>query len=67
MYFVSFVLICSYVMLNLFVLIILEQFDKYYLPKDNIIAKFKKNLQNFKDTWKNFTLDRYNCVKIKDT
>ena len=54
-------------MLNLFVLIILEQFDKYYLPKYNIIAKFNKNLQNFKDTWKDFTLDRYNCVKIKDT
>ena len=29
LYFISFILICSYVMLNLFVLIILQQFDKY--------------------------------------
>ena len=44
LYFISFVLICTFVMLNLFVLIILQEFDKYYLPKDNVIAKFRKDL-----------------------
>ena len=43
-YFISFILICTDVMLNLFVLIILQQFDKYYLPPDNVMAKFKKDL-----------------------
>ncbi|CDW88937.1 cation channel family protein [Stylonychia lemnae] len=65
-YFISFVLICSYVMLNLFVLIILQQFDKYYLPKDNVISKFKKDLLTFKEAWKRYTMERYNCQVIRD-
>ncbi len=32
-YFFSFVIVCSYVMLNLFILVIIQQFDDYYLPK----------------------------------
>jgi len=66
-YFISFILICSDVMLNLFILVILQQFDKYYLPKDNVMAKFKRDLQNFKDTWKDFTMERYSCIKIKES
>ena len=66
LYFVSFMMICSNIMINLFVLVILQQFDKYYLPKDNIISKFKKDLQNFKVTWQKFTQNRYNCIKIKE-
>ena len=31
-FFIAFVMVCSYVMLNLFVLIILQQFELYYLP-----------------------------------
>ena len=54
-------------MLNLFVLVILQQFDKYYLPKDNILEKFKNDFENFKETWKEFTLSRYNCLKIKES
>ena len=51
LYFISVQMICSNIMLNLFVLVILQQFDKYYLPKDNIIAKFKRDLENFKAVW----------------
>ena len=43
-YFIAFQMVVCNIMLNLFVLVILEQFDKYYLPKDNIIAKFKIDL-----------------------
>jgi hypothetical protein len=50
-FFVSFNLICSYLILNLFVLIALEQFDRYYLPKDNVVAKFRKYLDEFSDVW----------------
>ena len=35
MYFYGLVLICSHVMLNLFILVIIQQFEKYYLPKEN--------------------------------
>lgn len=40
-FFVSFNMIQSNIMLELFVLVILEQFDTYYLPVDNILENFK--------------------------
>lgn len=47
--------ICTYVMLNLFVLVILQQFEKYYLPKENMLAMFKTDLSNFLEVWKKYT------------
>ena len=38
-------------MLNLFVLIILQQFELYYLPQDNILQQFREDLDSFKITW----------------
>jgi len=66
LYFISFVVICSYVMLNLFVLVIIQQFDQYYLPQDNIISKFKESLEDFKETWKAFS-SGYGGMKIKES
>ena len=65
-YFISFVVICTFVMLNLFILVILQQFDTYYLDTDNVIEKFKNNLEVFKETWKLFSA-RFVGIKIKDT
>ena len=30
LYFLTFIMICSFIMLNLFVLVIIDQFEKYY-------------------------------------
>lgn len=43
LFFMSMTLFIQYIMLNLFVLVILEQFEKYYLPKNNNITLFKKD------------------------
>lgn len=48
-------------MLNLFILVIIQQFEKYYLPKDNMITKFMKDFESFMRVWKEFTMDRYSC------
>jgi hypothetical protein len=53
-------------MLNLFILVIIQQFETYYLPKDNMIKKFKDDLTIFKEVWKNFTREKYRCIKIKE-
>jgi len=37
LYFIVFVMLCTFIMLNLFVLIILQQFDLYYFADDNIL------------------------------
>jgi hypothetical protein len=64
-FFLLFILICTYIMLNLFILVIIQQFDKYYLPVDNIMSKFKDSLVEFKEVWKEFTF-KYNCQRIKE-
>jgi len=38
-------LICDYIFLSLIQIIIIEQFEKYYLPKDNTINIFKKDVE----------------------
>ena len=66
LYFMMLVLVCSHVMLNLFILVIIQQFEKYYLPKENMITKFKNDLACFMKVWKELTQDRYRCHKIKE-
>lgn len=65
-YFYGLILVCSHVMLNLFILVIIQQFEKYYLPKENMITLFKIDVVNFMDVWKLYTQDRYKCFKIKE-
>lgn len=65
-YFTFLILVCSHVMLNLFVLVIIQQFEKYYLPKENMMKLFKNDLQSFMIVWKELTQDRYRCHKIKE-
>jgi hypothetical protein len=58
------VLIQQYIMVDLFVLIILQQFDLYYLPDDNVLDRFKGDLLNFKYTWKKYSAD-FDGFKIR--
>ena len=65
LYFTTYITIVTFVLLNLFVLIILQQFDKYYFPDDNVLQNFKDDLEAFKTNWWAFAQE-YNGVKIKD-
>jgi hypothetical protein len=56
----------SNVMLNLFILVVIQQFEKYYLPKENLMKHFKSDEESFMKVWKEFTQDRYRCAKIKE-
>ena len=35
LYFIIFIMLVTHIMLNLFILVIIEQFEKYYLDKEN--------------------------------
>lgn len=50
-YFISFVVLCTLVVLNLFILVILQQFETYYLPENNLLNKFKEELETFNSIW----------------
>ena len=65
LYFISFIMICSFVLLNLFILVIIQQFETYYLPETNILQKFKNNLEIFKTNWAKFSSEN-NGIRIKD-
>lgn len=65
-YFFILVLVCSHVMLNLFILVIIQQFEKYYLPSDNMITTFMNDFEKFMSVWREFTQARYNCQCIKE-
>jgi hypothetical protein len=51
-------------MVDLFVLIILQQFDLYYLPDDNVLDRFKNDLMTFKHTWKKYSSE-FDGFKIR--
>ena len=53
-------------MLNLFVLVIIQQFETYYMAVDNPITKFKKNLEVFMVTWVEFTATKYRCLRLRE-
>ena len=63
-FFIIFVMIQSYVMLNLFILIILQQFELYYLPNDNILQQFRNDLETFKLTWEKYARE-FTGIKIR--
>ena len=54
-FYLVFVVIQQYIMVNLFILIILQQFDLYYLPDDNVLDRFKGDVTNFKQVWKKYS------------
>jgi hypothetical protein len=54
-FYIVFVIFVQNVMLNLFILVILTQFEMYYMSDDNPIKKFSKSLNVFMETWIKFT------------
>ena len=63
-FFLTFILIVTHVMLNLFVLVIIQQFSKYYIEDDNPLTRFEEDFEDFVKAWKHDT-GRYDCTKMK--
>lgn len=63
-FFLSFILIVTHVMLNLFVLVIIQQFTKYYIDADNPRVRFETDFEGFKEAWRHGS-GRYQAIKLK--
>lgn len=63
-FFIPFIMICTYVMLNLFIMIIIQQFEMYYLPDDNILQTFREDLEQFKLVWHKYSKE-HEGIKIR--
>ena len=51
-------------MLNLFVLVIIQQFTKYYIDADNPRVRFETDFEGFKEAWRHGS-GRYQAIKLK--
>ena len=49
LYFLSFILICNFIVINLFIFIIIEQYEAF--TKDDNLETFKENLNEFRKSW----------------
>jgi hypothetical protein len=65
-YFIFLIMVVSYVMLNLFILVILQQFELYYIPENNSLKDFGKDLLKFKEVWFTYS-GEFEGIKIKHT
>ena len=64
LFFLVFIMLVTNIMLNLFILVIIQQFQKYYLEDDNCLERFEADFEDFKTAWKNFS-GPYQCTKMK--
>ena len=51
LYFISFITITTFVMLNMFIMVILTNFTQYRNNPDNPVLKFNHLLKKFKQSW----------------
>ena len=63
-FFLTFIMVVTNVMLNLFILVIIQNFTKYYIESDNPLSCFEVDYEDFVEAWQQFT-SRYQCIKIK--
>ena len=62
-YFISFILLVTYVMLNLFILVIIQQFQKLYLDSEGSLQKFNRANEVVVASWIRFT-EKHHCIKL---
>lgn len=64
-YYIMFILVITHIMLNLFILVIIQQFETYYVAEDNPIKIFTMNFDVFHEVWVK-TTNRFHCTKMKE-
>jgi hypothetical protein len=65
-FFMIYIFLSSTVMLQVFQLVVMEQFDEYYFNTDNAINSFDELVDVFDTTWNQFTI-KYKGTKIKES
>ena len=50
-YFISFVTITTFIMLNMFIMVIIQQFDEHHNNPESPVTLYKQHLKIFKKAW----------------
>ena len=64
LFFIIFIMLVTNIMLNLFILVIIQQFSKYYIEEDNSKQRFEDDFEAFKEAWAEPS-EHYECLKIR--
>ncbi|CAD8106693.1 unnamed protein product [Paramecium sonneborni] len=64
-YFISFMLISNYALLNLFVLAMIEQFEFFFNNQDSILQTYVENIDSFRKTWFKFSRQNGQVLNIR--
>ena len=64
-FFISYVFLSTFVMLNMFTLVVTQQFEQFYFNIDNPISCFDEIANEFRTSWTFFTI-RTKGTKIKE-
>lgn len=57
-FFISFMIVSNYLLMNVFLMVLLKQFEQYYINPLDPIHFFKNNIDNFKKIWSKFSYDK---------
>ena len=66
LYFISFIFLTYFVMLNMFASVVIEQFENFYFNPDNPVTSFREIADEFRKTWSYFTIEQRG-LKIKSS
>lgn len=56
-FFLSFCILSTFIMINMFVLIIIEEFETYYIDTSNPLLEFGRYLEHFREVWNGMTIE----------
>lgn len=65
-FFIFFIFLTTIVMINVFQLVVMQQFDEFYFNSDNAVNSFDEMAENFRTTWNLFTI-KTRGTKIKES
>jgi hypothetical protein len=63
-YFLLMNFVTNVIMLNLFILVVLQQYDDFEQKKENPIEKFNDYLEDFKEAWNKYSTEYDNGFRI---
>jgi hypothetical protein len=63
MYFISFYVITTIILINLFILVLINQFEDYHFHQDNPLHTFKDYLDKFVKLWGLYTY-KFDGIKL---
>ena len=59
LFFVAFIIIVRLIMFNIFVLIVLQQYEENYISTDNPLQHYNKDINTFKEKWVHNTFKQH--------